>query len=215
MSEDDARPEPRPDPAPDAVRQAFTAMREAAKARGGRVPDLSRQGTVKLPRRSASTSLTGQVSGEDAPKVPGVEIADVDKRRFRRGIPTGPDGRRRRRPLQVSSMGQIVGKEIAQRGWQHDLASGWVGGHWESLVGQQIAEHTTVEMVKEGRVFITCSSTAWATNLKYMQSTILAEIAKQVGPGVITELKIFGPKAPSWRKGPLHVKGRGPRDTYG
>ena len=48
-----------------------------------------------------------------------------------------------------------------------------------------------------------------------MQRQILQAIAGKVGPGIITELKIFGPKAPSWRKGPLHVKGRGPRDTYG
>lgn len=199
----------------DAVSKAFEVLREAAGSRGGRLPDLSRQGSARVPRRSAYKSLADQAADEDAPKVPGVEIPGVEKRPRSVGRPTGPDGRPRRRSLNVSSMGQIVGKEIAQRGWQHDLASGWVEGHWESLVGQQIAEHTTVEMVKEGRVFISCTSTAWATNLKYMQSTILAEIAKQVGPGVITELKIYGPKAPNWRKGPLHVKGRGPRDTYG
>lgn len=198
----------------DAVNKAFEALREAAKSRGGRLPDLSRQGSSKIPRRSAYKSLA-DVQGAGEALVPGVEIPDVEKRPRTLGRPTGPDGRPRRRPLKVASMGQIVGKEIAQRGWQHDLASGWVGGHWESLVGEQIAEHTKVDMVKDGKVFITCTSTAWATNLKYMQSTILSEIAKQVGPGVITELKIFGPRAPSWRKGPLHVKGRGPRDTYG
>jgi len=48
-----------------------------------------------------------------------------------------------------------------------------------------------------------------------MQRQILQVIAEKVGPNIIVELKIFGPRAPSWRKGPLHVKGRGPRDTYG
>jgi len=48
-----------------------------------------------------------------------------------------------------------------------------------------------------------------------MQRQILQTITQKVGPNVVEELKIFGPSVPSWRKGPLHVKGRGPRDTYG
>ena len=102
-----------------------------------------------------------------------------------------------------------------RRGWTGHLADGWVSGHWEELVGEKIAQHTRVEMIKETTVFISCDSTSWATNLRYLQRQILQEIARKVGPNVITQLKIFGPKAPSWRKGPLHVKGRGPRDTYG
>ena len=133
----------------------------------------------------------------------------------RLGRPTGKDGRRRRRPLDVDSFGSLLGTEINRRGWEKDIAGGWVFGHWNELVGEKIAQHTTVEMVKDKKLFITCDSTAWATNLRMMQRQILQVIAEKVGPNIITELKIFGPKAPSWRKGPLHVKGRGPRDTYG
>jgi predicted nucleic acid-binding Zn ribbon protein len=32
---------------------------------------------------------------------------------------------------------------------------------------------------------------------------------------VVKRLKVLGPAAPSWRYGPRHVPGRGPRDTYG
>ena len=44
---------------------------------------------------------------------------------------------------------------------------------------------------------------------------ILRKIAAAMGPGQVRRLKIEGPAGPSWRKGPLHVSGRGPRDTYG
>lgn len=196
----------------DPVAAAFEHLRDVARQRGGRLPDLSRQGESRVPRRSAHKP---QVEGDA--QVPGVELPDVDKRPTMRGPgrPTGPDGRPRRRSLSVPTIGSVVGKEIVSRGWQRDLAHGWVTRHWDTLVGEQIAAHTHVEMIKGGTVFISCTSTAWATNLKYMQRTILQKIAEKVGPGVITELKIFGPKAPNWRKGPLHVKGRGPRDTYG
>ena len=44
---------------------------------------------------------------------------------------------------------------------------------------------------------------------------LLAKIAAEVGDGVVNSLRITGPVAPSWRKGRLHIAGRGPRDTYG
>lgn len=197
------------EPDQDAVMAAFENLREQARKRGGRVPNLPQR---TEPKSTAYPEASGEAT------VPGLELPDVDKRSsFPRGPgrPSGPDGRRRRRPLEVPTVGSIMGKEIVARGWQHELANGWVTGHWDSLVGEQIAAHTTVEMIKGGTVFISCTSTAWATNLKYMQRTILEKIAEKVGPGVITQLKIFGPKAPNWRKGPLHIKGRGPRDTYG
>jgi hypothetical protein len=58
-------------------------------------------------------------------------------------------------------------------------------------------------------------ATAWATQLRLVQTQLLAKIANAVGDGVVTVLKISGPTAPSWRKGPRHISGRGPRDTYG
>lgn len=170
---------------PDPVKVAFEAMREAAKKRG----------STPLPPRKAASKRTGL-----PPQI---------------GRPTGRDGRRRRRPLDVDAIGAVLGHEFSKRGWEKDLAGGWVFGHWEELVGEKIAQHTRVEMIKDKKLFITCDSTAWATNLRMMQRQILQVITEKVGPNIIVELKIFGPRAPSWRKGPLHVKGRGPRDTYG
>jgi len=82
-------------------------------------------------------------------------------------------------------------------------------------VGEQIAEHAQPVALREGILHITAESTAWATQLRLVQSQVLAKIAAEVGDGVVTALRISGPEAPSWRKGPRHISGRGPRDTYG
>jgi predicted nucleic acid-binding Zn ribbon protein len=58
-------------------------------------------------------------------------------------------------------------------------------------------------------------STAWATQLRLLQRQLLVKIAAAVGNDVVKRLKVLGPTAPSWRYGPRHVRGRGPRDTYG
>ncbi|ARU45163.1 DciA family protein [Corynebacterium silvaticum] len=179
----------------DPVAEAFAAIRAEAQRRTGRIPDLS----AHNPRPGLKLN--------DAPATP--------RRPKTPGKPTGPDGRRLRRSYDVEPVGSVLSKEIQRRGWRHGIAGGWVHSHWDELVGEKIAAHTKVEILKEKSLFISCNSTAWATNLRMMQRTILQAIAEKVGPDVVAELKIFGPKTPSWRHGPLHVKGRGPRDTYG
>lgn len=101
------------------------------------------------------------------------------------------------------------------RGWSRQVAEGTVLGRWREVVGEQIAEHATPTSLKEGVLTVSAESTAWATQLRMVQSQILAKIAAAVGDGVVSTLKITGPTGPSWKKGPYRVPGRGPRDTYG
>jgi predicted nucleic acid-binding Zn ribbon protein len=107
-------------------------------------------------------------------------------------------------------------RELADtRGWSPRVAEGAVFGQWVQVVGEQIAEHTQPTALRDGVLTIVAESTAWATQLRLVQAQVLAKIAAAVGDGVVTSLRITGPAAPSWRKGPRHISGRGPRDTYG
>jgi predicted nucleic acid-binding Zn ribbon protein len=112
-------------------------------------------------------------------------------------------------------LGSVARDLAKKRGWSAQVAEGTVLGHWASVVGQQIADHATPTTLREGVLSVTAESTAWATQLRMVQAKLLAKIAAAVGNGVVTSLKITGPTAPSWRKGPRHIAGRGPRDTYG
>jgi predicted nucleic acid-binding Zn ribbon protein len=107
-------------------------------------------------------------------------------------------------------------RDLAKRqGWSSRVAEGAVFGRWATVVGALISEHATPTGLRDGVLSVTAESTAWATQLRLIQSQVLAKIAAEVGDGVVTSLRITGPTAPSWRKGPLHIAGRGPRDTYG
>lgn len=121
----------------------------------------------------------------------------------------GPDGR------DPQPLGRLARDLAKKRGWSAQVAEGTVLGHWSSMVGQQIADHATPVSLSEGVLSVAAESTAWATQLRMIQAQLLAKIAAAVGNGVVTSLKITGPVAPSWRKGPRHIAGRGPRDTYG
>ncbi|MCP2276729.1 Predicted nucleic acid-binding protein, contains Zn-ribbon domain (includes truncated derivatives) [Nocardia amikacinitolerans] len=112
-------------------------------------------------------------------------------------------------------LSQLATRIAKSRGWDGKVAEGTVLGRWAGVVGEDIASHATPIALKDGVLSIAAESTAWATQLRMLQGQILAKINAAVGHGVVTQLKISGPAAPSWRKGERHIKGRGPRDTYG
>lgn len=108
-----------------------------------------------------------------------------------------------------------AGDLAKRRGWSPRVSRGAVFGLWDEVVGEHIAAHARPIGLNEGVLSVAAESTAWATQLRLVQSQLLAKIAASVGDGVVTSMKISGPAAPSWRKGPRHIAGRGPRDTYG
>lgn len=89
-------------------------------------------------------------------------------------------------------------------------------GRWAEIVGPDVAQHAAPVSFAEGVLTVRAESTAWATQLRWLTSTLIARMNEEVGAGVITDLKVVGPAAPSWKRGPRAVRdGRGPRDTYG
>lgn len=127
----------------------------------------------------------------------------------RRWSGPGPDGR------DPQPLGGAARDLASTRGWSPKVAEGTVFAEWRKVVGEQIAEHAQPTALRDGVLSVSAESTAWATQLRMVQTQVLAKIAEAVGDGVVTALRITGPSAPSWRKGPRHIPGRGPRDTYG
>ncbi|GAA1483140.1 DUF721 family protein [Gordonia sinesedis] len=127
----------------------------------------------------------------------------------RRWSGSGPDSR------DPQPLGRLAGGIAHERGWRPRIAEGTVFGMWEQIVGADIAIHATPTALRDNVLHVQAESTAWATQLRYVQGQIIAKIAGSVGDGVVVSLRITGPKGPSWKKGPRHVSGRGPRDTYG
>lgn len=161
------------------------ALEEARAAARGKGKEVGRGGRSPSPRQNKAAGARRRWSGP------------------------GPDAR------DPQPLGRATQDLARTRGWATQVAEGTVFAHWPVVVGDDIAAHASPTGLRDGVLQVSAESTAWATQLRMVQSQLLAKIAAAVGDGVVTSLKITGPVAPSWRKGPRHVRGRGPRDTYG
>ena len=99
--------------------------------------------------------------------------------------------------------------------WNINIKKAELFASWDEVVGKANAEASVPEELNDGELTIRCRSTAWATQLRLMQSTILERLKADFADLEIIEIKLLGPASPSFKRGPRSVPGRGPRDTYG
>ena len=143
---------------------------------------------------------------------------------------TGRVGRDERRRREASSragtkpfqngrdpvlVGNSLDKLLTQFSWDGELARAEFFVGWAKIVGEQNAANSTPEELEKGLLLVRCKSTAWATQLRLMQTQILERIASDYPTLKVESIKFVGPDAPTWKKGKYSVPGRGPRDTYG
>jgi len=122
----------------------------------------------------------------------------------------GPD------PRDPQRIGPLVRRLIADRGWESTAATASVLANWAGIVGTEVAARCQPVSLRDGELTLAAESTAWATQLRgVLLPTLMARIRAELGPGVVTRIRVHGPTAPIWGTGRRRVAGRGPRDTYG
>ncbi|CAB4541926.1 MAG: DUF721 domain-containing protein [Actinobacteria bacterium] len=113
------------------------------------------------------------------------------------------------------SAGSTLDALIKDFKWTNELGEAELFVSWAKIVGEDTAAKSIPESLQDGVLTVRCSSTAWATQLKLMQKTILEKLKADFPTVDVAEIKLLGPAGPSFKRGPRSVPGRGPRDTYG
>lgn len=113
-------------------------------------------------------------------------------------------------------LSQVLSELIENRDWKSGIAEGNLFSLWPTVVGPEVAAHTTPISLIDGELTLQTSSTAWAVQLRIIAPDLLDGIQKQA-PGVLVDsIAIIGPHTPSWKRGLRTIRGaKGPRDTYG
>ena len=118
-------------------------------------------------------------------------------------------------------LGNALDAVIVNRGWDLEKAAAIIRATWPEVIGAPTNQHVVVESLKidssgtSGLLVLRADSTAWASQLRMMSAQIMQRVNEAAGAEYVTEIKVLGPTAPSWKHGPRSVPGRGPRDTYG
>lgn len=169
----------------DLARDALAAAREQNAAR----------------RKAAGRNVDGNPKGRRSGSA-----AALKRRRW---SGSGPDNR------DPAPLASTLQRWLGGAGAGADLTKATVFGRWVEIVGAEVADHCEPVSLVDGELLLRAESTAWATQIRMLSAQIVAKINREVGHGSVKRIRAQGPTSPSWRFGPRHVSGRGPRDTYG
>jgi predicted nucleic acid-binding Zn ribbon protein len=114
------------------------------------------------------------------------------------------------------SLSSVLSELVTVRDWRQGIAEGSLFTEWVTVVGSDVGSHSTPISLVDGVLTVQASSTAWATQLTLMASTLLKTISNSAPGALVEEIMVLPPGAPSWKKGIRTIRNsRGPRDTYG
>jgi predicted nucleic acid-binding Zn ribbon protein len=180
---------------------------------GGKADEPVDETTID-PVRAALAGAQGIARGKPGrvSKAARRRVRDENMRGRSRGGYSGP----RPDDTDPQRFGHVLADYVQARGWQRPLNEARVFSDWAKIVGSDVAAHCSPTALRDGELKVNAESTAWATQLRMLSSTLLARLAAELGPDVVHRIHIVGPSAPTWKHGRFSVRGaRGPRDTYG
>ena len=90
-----------------------------------------------------------------------------------------------REPRSISDSLKAVTAGFGSRGRAIDL-----NDRWTEAVGEAIAAHAQPERLEAGRLTVIVDDPAWATELRYHSSRILAALNAESGAAAISELRL-------------------------
>ncbi|HET9442844.1 MAG TPA: DUF721 domain-containing protein [Acidimicrobiales bacterium] len=78
-------------------------------------------------------------------------------------------------------------------------ALGAVFARWEEAVGPAVAAHAQPVSLTDGILTVVVDEPGWATQLRYLNASLVARVAAVAGPGVVgrIEIRVRGPQPPA------------------
>lgn len=114
------------------------------------------------------------------------------------------------------SLDSVLSELVDARDWRQGIAEGSLFTQWLQVVGPDVGSHSTPISLVDGLLTIQASSSAWATQLTLIASSLLSTISSSAPGALVEEIVVLPPGSPNWKKGIRTIRNaRGPRDTYG
>lgn len=100
----------------------------------------------------------------------------------------------------MDKLGGFIENTLKRYGLGKRVNEGKVFERWDTIVGDEIAKRARPRAIRQGLLVVEAQSAAWSNQLSLLKPQILKAITKQVGPGVIKDIKF---QITPWRETPI------------
>lgn len=90
---------------------------------------------------------------------------------------------------ELSLLGPILGRLVGNLGLRMRLQQEAALIHWAGVVGPQLARHTRALEIKRGVLHVQVRNSAWANQLAYLETDILARLNAAIGSQAVKDIR--------------------------
>ena len=101
-------------------------------------------------------------------------------------------------PLKLHS---ILNEIVTKRDWKQGIAEGSLFTEWQSVVGPELAAHSTPLSLVDGILTIQTTSTAWAVQLNAMKATLVKTISESAQAPLLKSWQSLAPTPHPGKRG--------------
>ena len=87
-------------------------------------------------------------------------------------------------------LGDVLGALAGRRGWRRRLEGARIHDAWTGIAGEQLAAHTEPVRLHGGVLVLRAESSAWATQVRYLVTDLMARANDVLGEGQVTTVQI-------------------------
>lgn len=107
------------------------------------------------------------------------------------GTPGTSSGSRHPRSSEPRAVGAVAGSLAARRRWAERLEGARVHEVWERIAGEAVAAHVRPVRLLGGVLVLEVSSGAWATQVRYLESTLIERANAELGRPLVEQVKVL------------------------
>ena len=100
-------------------------------------------------------------------------------------LPTGD-----RPPPEPRKIGEVVDRLVQGMGAPSAGAFAVVFSRWKEVVGEQVAANAQPLSLRDGKLVLGVEQPGWATQLRYLETDLLARLREACGEGVVTAIEV-------------------------
>ncbi len=91
----------------------------------------------------------------------------------------------------TKSLGSALAELLSDLGLESNIKRHEVIARWPEIAGQQVAAVSKAVRIEDQTLFVQVASATWRNELFYLKETILQQISRDVGTGIVQEIRFI------------------------
>jgi predicted nucleic acid-binding Zn ribbon protein len=91
-------------------------------------------------------------------------------------------------PAAAKTIGELIPALLRKLGLERGVKEHEILGRWAEIVGPKIAEVSSAERIRDGKLWVAVNHPAWRNELNFMKAELIEKINRELGEAIVKDI---------------------------